>query len=188
MPRKTNDLGKDYCASTIASMRPRPDAAENFWDMLTSRLSLPASMRPRPDAAENADYRELLDARLRASMRPRPDAAENNAAGLVSAAAAPSFNEAAARCRGKLRSFANRKDGTRGFNEAAARCRGKHPPPPTDDDAPPAASMRPRPDAAENLGGREAAERRRHASMRPRPDAAENRRPRLQGGPNRRLQ
>ena len=40
-----------------------------------------------------------------------------------------------------------------GFNEAAARCRGKQAPP---EEAPPEeadASMRPRPDAAENMGG-----------------------------------
>ena len=33
------------------------------------------------------------------------------------------FNEAAARCRGKLRSSPNTTPGTPGFNEAAARCR-----------------------------------------------------------------
>ena len=60
------------------------------------------------------------------------------------------------------------------FNEAAARCRGK-PDHPGQDGRDDAASMRPRPDAAENelephlLDGGVA------ASMRPRPDAAENR-------------
>ena len=62
-----------------------------------------------------------------------------------------SFNEAAARCRGKRPRPADTRRGVQGcFNEAAARCRGKrfwiwicliffrH------------ASMRPRPDAAEN--------------------------------------
>ena len=40
----------------------------------------PASMRPRPDAAENDDPSlELLPAVRAASMRPRPDAAENDA-------------------------------------------------------------------------------------------------------------
>ena len=61
-----------------------------------------------------------------------------------------------------------------GFNEAAARCRGKLPTilpgPPADRDA----SMRPRPDAAENVAEGEAVIRRNAASMRPRPDAAEN--------------
>ena len=60
------------------------------------------------------------------------------------------FNEAAARCRGKPTSTASRSRMTLSFNEAAARCRGKRcveamlicwi-----------AASMRPRPDAAENI-------------------------------------
>ena len=64
-----------------------------------------------------------------------------------------SFNEAAARCRGKpLRPFRRAPAPRRRFNEAAARCRGK-PEGPTDllpdSDT---ASMRPRPDAAENLG------------------------------------
>ena len=63
-----------------------------------------ASMRPRPDAAENAVPGEAQPGRTRASMRPRPDAAENLPARhdprpelLVR------FNEAAARCRGKPR-------------------------------------------------------------------------------------
>ena len=59
------------------------------------------------------------------------------------------FNEAAARCRGKRGGGSRPLYGEAGFNEAAARCRGKHPagahvlPDPR-------ASMRPRPDAAEN--------------------------------------
>ena len=36
-----------------ASMRPRPDAAENATAGSGFRLLIPASMRPRPDAAEN---------------------------------------------------------------------------------------------------------------------------------------
>ena len=37
-----------------ASMRPRPDAAENAQDCtIVGRVHVPASMRPRPDAAEN---------------------------------------------------------------------------------------------------------------------------------------
>ena len=36
-----------------------------------------ASMRPRPDAAENAPHPDRRAAGGRASMRPRPDAAEN---------------------------------------------------------------------------------------------------------------
>ena len=61
-----------------------------------------------------------------------------------------------------------------GFNEAAARCRGKQAQVAEVAGLLDAASMRPRPDAAEN--GLRRRHRRRHegASMRPRPDAAEN--------------
>ena len=85
-----------------------------------------------------------------ASMRPRPDAAENSSGCAVGLSRCQSFNEAAARCRGK---------------HALARCNGR-------DQL--AASMRPRPDAAENTLIRAALCRGSHASMRPRPDAAEN--------------
>ena len=42
-----------------------------------------------------------------------------------SGAAAAGFNEAAARCRGKQRDPLRGRDRGRRFNEAAARCRGK---------------------------------------------------------------
>ena len=112
-----------------ASMRPRPDAAEN---PASRRDHVPgilrASMRPRPDAAENhrrADPRP--HAGTAASMRPRPDAAEN-----------------------RLGRMARARRGHAGFNEAAARCRGK--PHAAQGGVPlvSSASMRPRPDAAEN--------------------------------------
>ena len=138
---------------------------------------------------------------LGASMRPRPDAAENAHDAAQIGRRGQSFNEAAARCRGK-RLVVQRLDdrGGRGFNEAAARCRGKRrrrggpgrraagrfneaaarcrgkrPEPELDlRPAPARASMRPRPDAAENpvidYGWRQLD----WASMRPRPDAAEN--------------
>ena len=54
MPRKTHGGRELRFVSRAASMRPRPDAAENRQpdaDALRDRL---ASMRPRPDAAENA--------------------------------------------------------------------------------------------------------------------------------------
>ena len=61
------------------------------------------------------------------------------------------------------------------FNEAAARCRGKPSKGAGHDAANPVASMRPRPDAAENpRGAGPPPDRPRVASMRPRPDAAEN--------------
>ena len=60
-----------------------------------------ASMRPRPDAAENEAQEERLGLDLAASMRPRPDAAENGRRRRAPAGTRSRFNEAAARCRGK---------------------------------------------------------------------------------------
>ena len=60
-----------------------------------------ASMRPRPDAAENERREVELDVALAASMRPRPDAAENGGDAPPGGGGDPRFNEAAARCRGK---------------------------------------------------------------------------------------
>ena len=80
MPRKTGVFHLGYNRPNRASMRPRPDAAEN---LLGRGAGAPqvgvASMRPRPDAAEN---------RRRRTRRGRGPAR---------------FNEAAARCRGKPR-------------------------------------------------------------------------------------
>ena len=138
---------------------------------------LPASMRPRPDAAENGPHRRAPHpAPARASMRPRPDAAENPHRDVRRPRAQrSSFNEAAARCRGKLagrRPLARRA--TPGFNEAAARCRGKRCAPAAAPGRGEVASMRPRPDAAENPSGCALSREGQRASMRPRPDAAEN--------------
>ena len=103
MPRKTAMSSKEYHRLLRASMRPRPDAAENRRDgRLSQQAGRRASMRPRPDAAENRraprrlrrglrrfneaaarcrgkpqDVHAGLTRRRRASMRPRPDAAEN---------------------------------------------------------------------------------------------------------------
>ena len=60
------------------------------------------------------------------------------------------------------------------FNEAAARCRGKLPQRIEELPVAQRASMRPRPDAAENPAEARARNPRYQASMRPRPDAAEN--------------
>ena len=135
-----------------------------------------ASMRPRPDAAENHAAGRRRQARADASMRPRPDAAENVGRDRRGPRPRLRFNEAAARCRGKPRRGSCWICRARCFNEAAARCRGKH-----GQDAPAGrerdpASMRPRPDAAENRHDLAFRGRRRNASMRPRPDAAENKR------------
>ena len=86
---------------------------------------LDASMRPRPDAAENvARPRQRYPLRL-ASMRPRPDAAENTDSNRRPGLSARCFNEAAARCRGKRTPDQHPAPELDRFNEAAARCRGK---------------------------------------------------------------
>ena len=84
-------------------------------------------MRPRPDAAENGSAAVSAQRRIRASMRPRPDAAENRIRSTGTSWCHVSFNEAAARCRGK-------------HTESVFRPIGFA-----------IASMRPRPDAAENV-------------------------------------
>ena len=86
-----------------------------------------------------------------ASMRPRPDAAENPGAGEVGSEGWPGFNEAAARCRGKLAHGRRAAEMQTRFNEAAARCRGKHGFVFHGSSPGGRASMRPRPDAAENV-------------------------------------
>ncbi len=54
MPRKTLILLAALLVCAWASMRPRPDAAENhFLQRLAPDGRPMASMRPRPDAAEN---------------------------------------------------------------------------------------------------------------------------------------
>ena len=65
------------------------------------RVGAAASMRPRPDAAENLQRRvSHLEVQV-ASMRPRPDAAENQSEQDGDGGELLGFNEAAARCRGK---------------------------------------------------------------------------------------
>ena len=54
MPRKTLAPGGAGGRGPVASMRPRPDAAENREGYRLGFFGDPASMRPRPDAAENA--------------------------------------------------------------------------------------------------------------------------------------
>ena len=53
MPRKTAGVGGRLTPAPAASMRPRPDAAENPPSPPATARRLSASMRPRPDAAEN---------------------------------------------------------------------------------------------------------------------------------------
>ena len=82
MPRKTLSQIATGPRPGRASMRPRPDAAENLVDPVRRfQLARRASMRPRPDAAENRGFARLARGRADpASMRPRPDAAENREA------------------------------------------------------------------------------------------------------------
>ena len=91
----------------VASMRPRPDAAENARQRRAEKVSYRASMRPRPDAAENAGDAGAAALVTAASMRPRPDAAENVGRARWRPGTASCFNEAAARCRGKRRTVAD---------------------------------------------------------------------------------
>ena len=127
MPRKTARLHHRRDRGRAASMRPRPDAAENCLLSLLSRPARPASMRPRPDAAENGAR----------SPAPRPTSR--------------GFNEAAARCRGKQRdpeppAEAGVRASMRPRPDAAENDRGEGGLGVTA-----LASMRPRPDAAENI-------------------------------------
>ena len=198
MPRKTPPRAPPAGERLAASMRPRPDAAENAADHDLRDRPDPASMRPRPDAAENPRFVCVVCGRSwgfnEAAARCRGkhgglDGSDRPARGFNEAAARcrgkrrrvrspatfpPRFNEAAARCRGKRPRRGDRRRPRRRFNEAAARCRGKRrgghvgrlPLRP--------ASMRPRPDAAENPVDRRRPPGPALASMRPRPDAAEN--------------
>ena len=77
MPRKTSEPWSAHHWTARASMRPRPDAAENSVRVTTALTPTAASMRPRPDAAEN----------FRGCVFVGVDV--------------EGFNEAAARCRGK---------------------------------------------------------------------------------------
>ena len=80
MPRKTKSPASASFATTQASMRPRPDAAEN--------PRRPARTGGRPASCFNE-----AAARCR-GKRPRQAARRRRR---------PCFNEAAARCRGKRR-------------------------------------------------------------------------------------
>ena len=174
MPRKTLPVGDRIPGRACASMRPRPDAAENnFAGRSTraggvrrfneaaarcrgkrggegeTRTTAGASMRPRPDAAENTGGRNSTPTRPsrfnEAAARCRGKPGANRRSSTTSTG----FNEAAARCRGKPGIVRPPRSAAGGFNEAAARCRGKRRPEVPHGEAPPA-SMRPRPDAAEN--------------------------------------
>ena len=130
-------------------MRPRPDAAEN-----ARRRGRAASGRTRfNEAAARCRGKRIWPA-APTRRRRRFNEAAARCRGKLSGSprgprTSPCFNEAAARCRGKLPPRPRPPAGTKCFNEAAARCRGK-PTPVTAAGTAAVASMRPRPDAAEN--------------------------------------
>ena len=200
MPRKTRFNPPPGGSPAAASMRPRPDAAENAdqpreqeqarWTRFNEAAARCRGKPPRagPGSPAACGFNEAA-ARCR-GKRHAPRSLFVRPAGFNEAAARcrgkPSgrsavtlrrrrFNEAAARCRGKRGPTRPRRPARRaGFNEAAARCRGKLASI-WDCATAVAASMRPRPDAAENAQRTPGARRSpRAASMRPRPDAAEN--------------
>ena len=175
MPRKTGAVAGGGGRADRASMRPRPDAAENR----RARPRHAACARRFNEAAARcrgkpAPSIRMSAIRVFASMRPRPDAAENGRPRLRRNEWPGCFNEAAARCRGKLSRRSEAKSSPCRFNEAAARCRGKRDMEEEEWRYGGGASMRPRPDAAENPHRLPGPAGPGAASMRPRPDAAEN--------------
>ena len=152
MPRKIRLRPGRGAGAQRASMRPRPDAAEkppgrgrrsgrrSGFNEAAARCRGKAQIRTPVGVVEHG-----------ASMRPRPDAAEKRVRRALEAARGKfrRFNEAAARCRGKRIGHSGPGSLNWRFNEAAARCRGKVRLPRRLLEAGDA-SMRPRPDAAEN--------------------------------------
>ena len=126
MPRKTVEAALPVPLTPPASMRPRPDATENM-SRWSGGYYITFSFN---EAAARCHGKQALVSDL--------------------LTAAGCFNEAAARCHGKRGDQNERRSGIQRFNEAAARCHGK------------------RGDARQPCTGR------RGASMRPRPDATEN--------------
>ena len=119
-------LGRGFGPARNASMRPRPDAAENSW-------------RDRTRIAPRWGFNEAA-ARCRGKLGPAADHHRPHTC----------FNEAAARCRGKRLRQGVVAGCVSCFNEAAARCRGKRWKSECLASGHVRASMRPRPDAAEN--------------------------------------
>ena len=77
MPRKTAARIAQQAAGAAASMRPRPDAAENSSPQ--AKVSTVARRFNEAAARCRGKQRDVQheDVVVRASMRPRPDAAEN---------------------------------------------------------------------------------------------------------------
>ena len=102
MPRKTHRAG-EVQAGVIgrASMRPRPDAAENAVQEDRGVLRRPGFNEAAARCRGKHPWRLGGDPGTWASMRPRPDAAENSHLLRSIPLDDCGFNEAAARCRGK---------------------------------------------------------------------------------------
>ena len=151
MPRKTLRKGRQRQDRALASMRPRPDAAENGHSAMGRGSRACRFNEAAARCRGKRGARRRSDPIQGASMRPRPDAAENGRGRAELGRGSRRFNEAAARCRGKLprgrgrgrlgcdASMRPRPDAAengrrcffphsdqQSFNEAAARCRGKH--------------------------------------------------------------
>ena len=82
-------------------------------------------MRPQRNAGENPSLQDHGRGRPYASMRPQRNAGENAAVKVASWSLGIGFNEAPAKCRGKLAASRIRSLPVVRFNEAPAKCRGK---------------------------------------------------------------
>ncbi len=86
----------------MASMRPQRNAGENNFPCHRKSVVESASMRPQRNAGENAPITSRIASERGASMRPQRNAGENNVALLDYDIIRIGFNEAPAKCRGKL--------------------------------------------------------------------------------------
>ena len=101
MPRKTRLEPGRALHVVAASMRPRPDAAENVGLFQVGRRAQRRFNEAAARCRGKPTWYGWHPHRLLASMRPRPDAAENVFLERPGSAGHDRFNEAAARCRGK---------------------------------------------------------------------------------------
>ena len=130
--RPQRNAGENRCpplverTDDVASMRPQRNAGENFAGTARKRESYwVASMRPQRNAGENV-VAGLQPPRCdHASMRPQRNAGENEGIRRRFLCDPDGFNEAPAKCRGKLRLVGQVVSEVVRFNEAPAKCRGK---------------------------------------------------------------
>ena len=91
----------DAAKTTLASMRPQRNAADNVADLVLAIAgTVDASMRPQRNAADNARAQGALLAHHHASMRPQRNAADNDQGLGRRRRKCGGFNEAAAECCG----------------------------------------------------------------------------------------